>query len=151
MASCDQTKAGVKAYDIILHAPDGHTVHLSDITKGKFTYIDIWATWCGPCKKQIPYLEEVVERQKNNGRLQVIGLSIDENVDAWKKMLDEKKWPWAQYNINGAAVDQLFKEYAITTIPRFIMIDPNGNLFKADAPQPSDPQMEQIIIEQTKQ
>lgn len=82
MASCDQTKAGVKAYDIILHAPDGHTVHLSDITKGKFTYIDIWATWCGPCKKQIPYLEKVVERQKNNGRLQVIGLSIDENVDA---------------------------------------------------------------------
>lgn len=150
MASWDQTKVGAKAYDIILNAPDGQTVHLRDITKGKFTYIDIWATWCGPCKKQIPYLEQVVKRQKDNKMLQVIGLSIDENLNAWKKMIGEKKWPWAQYNIHGAAVDQLFKEYAITTIPRFIMIDPDGNLFKADAPQPSDPQMEQIIIEQTK-
>ena len=82
VASWDKTRKGTECFDITLTDRGGKTCRLRDIVKGKFTYIDVWATWCGPCKNEIPYLAKLVEKEKNNNKLQVISISIDQNVAA---------------------------------------------------------------------
>lgn len=148
--SRQKTATGTPAPDITLDTPDGKQVQLKDIVKGKFTYIDVWATWCGPCKKEIPYVEKLVERFKGNDKVQFISISVDENVDAWKKMIANDKPQWAQYNVNGETNKQFSADWGITGIPRFIMIDKDGNIFSADASRPSNEETAQTIIEQTK-
>lgn len=138
IASWDKTMAGTKAFDITLTDREGNTCQLSDIAKGKFTYIDVWATWCGPCKMEIPYLAKLVEKYKDNGKVQFISISIDENVDAWKRMIDKDKPAWPQYNINGETAKTFSQQWGISGIPRFIMIDKDGNIFSADATRPSE-------------
>lgn len=145
IASWDQTQSGTKAYDITLTDPDGHNVKLSDIAKGRMTYIDVWATWCGPCKKEIPHLAELVEKYKGNDKVQFISISIDEDVNAWKRMISRDKPAWAQYNIHGGTSDTFSKQWGITGIPRFLMIDKNGNILNADAPRPSEEKTTEII------
>ncbi len=146
----EKTAAGIPAPDITLDRPDGSQVQLKDIAKGKFTYIDVWATWCGPCKQEIPFMAKLVERFKGNDKVLFISISVDENVEAWKKMIDADKPAWAQYNIHGKTNAQFSADWGITGIPRFIMIDKNGNIFAADASRPSSEKTAQTIEEQTR-
>ena len=146
----EKTASGVPAPDITLDLPDGKQVQLKDICKGKFTYIDVWATWCGPCKMEIPFMEKLVERFKGNDKVMFISISVDENVEAWKKMIEKDKPQWAQYNIHGKTNQQFSADWGITGIPRFIMIDKNGNIFAADATRPSNEETAKTIEEQTK-
>ena len=148
--SKEKTAAGTPAPDITLDLPDGKQVQLKDIAKGKFTYIDVWATWCGPCKKEIPHMAKLVERFKGNDKVQFISISVDESVEAWKKMIEADKPAWAQYNIHGKTNQQFSADWGITGIPRFIMIDKNGNIFAADATRPSNEETAKTIEEQTK-
>ena len=146
----EKTASGVPAPDITLDLPDGKQVQLKDICKGKFTYIDVWATWCGPCKMEIPFMEKLVERFKGNDKVMFISISVDENVEAWKKMIEKDKPQWAQYNIHGKTNQQFSADWGITGIPRFIMIDKDGNIFAADATRPSNEETAKTIEEQTK-
>ena len=148
--SRESTAAGVPAPDITLDLPDGSKVQLKDIARGKFTYIDVWATWCGPCKKEIPHMAKLVEQFKGNDQVQFISISVDENVEAWKKMIAADQPQWPQYNIHGAVNKQFSTDWGITGIPRFIMIDKDGNIFSADASRPSDEKTAQTIEEQIK-
>ena len=146
----DKTHSGVPAPDITLDTPDGKQVQLKDIAKGKFTYIDVWATWCGPCKKEIPFMAQLVEKFKGNDKVMFLSISIDEDVKAWKAMIEKDQPQWPQYNINKDTAKQFSADWGITGIPRFIMIDKNGNIFAADASRPSDEKTAQTIEEQTK-
>jgi len=101
----------------------GKQVSLSDL-KGKVVYIDVWATWCGPCKVEIPHLE----------KLQV---SIDQNQAAWSKMIKEKNMTGTQLIADKAGNSQICKDYKIKGIPRFILIDQAGNIVNAQADRPS--------------
>lgn len=147
-ASKEKTASGTAAPDITLDTPDGQQVQLKDIAKGRFTYIDVWATWCGPCKKEIPYMEKLVERFQGNDKVLFISISVDENVKAWKTMIENDKPQWAQYNIHGEVNKQFSSDWGITGIPRFIMIDKDGNIFSADATRPSNEETAQTIMEQ---
>lgn len=114
--------------------------------KGKFVYIDVWATWCGPCVKQIPYLQ-TLEEKYHGKNIEFVSISIDQpNVkDKWKKMIEDKNMGGVQLFANG---DQDFaRAYQISGIPRFILIDPEGNIVEANAPRPSDPSLTQIFQE----
>lgn len=145
IASWDNMQTGAKAFDITLTDENGKTCQLSDIAKGKFTYIDVWATWCGPCKREIPYLAQLVEKYKDNPKVQFISISIDENIDAWKRMINQDQPAWPQYNIHGDVAKTFSQQWGISGIPRFIMIDKNGNIFNADATRPSDDATSDII------
>lgn len=147
----EQTKQGTSAPDITLNTRDGKQLQLSSLLKnGKFTYIDVWATWCGPCCKEIPHLEKLVEKYKGNDKVQFISISVDSNVAAWEKKLDNDKPQWAQYILTQEN-DKIFsKDWGITGIPRFIMIDAEGNIFNADASRPSEDKTAEIIDAQIK-
>ena len=146
--STEATKAGQLAPDVELTTPEGKKVKLSSLLKGKFTYIDVWATWCGPCCKEIPFVEKLVEKYKGNDKVQFLSISIDQNEKAWKTKLEKDKPQWPQFIIQGEVEAQFSKDWGITGIPRFIMINPDGTIFSGDATRPSSPETAQTIDQQ---
>lgn len=113
----------------------GQQVSLSDL-KGKVVYVDVWATWCGPCKTEIPHLEKLQE-QFHGKPVAFVSVSIDKNADAWSKMIKEKNMTGMQLLADQAGNSQICKDYKIRGIPRFLLIDPAGNIVNAQADRPS--------------
>lgn len=116
----------------------GGTTSLDDF-KGKYVYIDVWATWCGPCKAQIPFLKEV-EAKYHNKNIEFISLSVDSQKDhqKWKKMIEENEMGGVQLFADAAFNSTFIKDYNIVGIPQFILLDPEGNIVNSNAPRPSD-------------
>lgn len=123
----------------------GGTTSLSDL-KGKYVYIDVWATWCGPCKAEIPSLK-ALEKQYHEKNIQFVSLSIDDDKshggswdkarEDWKAMIADKELSGVQLFAPNGWQSQFVLDYKIKGIPRFILIDPNGNIVTPDAPRPS--------------
>lgn len=121
--------------------------------KGKYVYIDVWATWCKPCLGEIPALK-ILEKKYHNKNIQFISLSIDDERTAgswenakskWKKMVKLKNLTGVQ--LYAGKDIQFIKDYQVSSIPRFILIDPKGNIVDANAPRPSDPNLENVFKE----
>lgn len=114
----------------------GGKTSLDDL-KGKFVYIDVWATWCQPCVKEIPALIDL-EKEFRGKNINFVSISTDQkkDYDKWKAMVKEKGMEGIQLYF-GDDMD-FMQSYNITSIPRFILIDPNGNIVEANAPRPSE-------------
>ncbi|MCZ4320001.1 TlpA disulfide reductase family protein [Aequorivita viscosa] len=123
----------------------GGTTTLESL-KGKYVYIDVWATWCGPCLREIPFLKEFEEEYENK-KVQVVSISIDEAKDynKWKTMVSEKQLGGIQLMADSNWKSKFVEDYGILGIPRFILIDPQGNIVSADAPRPSDPKLRETL------
>jgi thiol-disulfide isomerase/thioredoxin len=126
---------------------DGTITSLNDLT-GKYVYVDVWATWCGPCKAEIPYLKEVEEKYHGKN-IQFVSISVDkaEDEDKWKTMVTDKELGGIQLFADNDWNSKFVKDYAIEGIPRFILIDTEGNIVTGDAPRPSDDKLIQLFTE----
>ncbi len=123
-----------------------------DSYKGKYVYIDVWATWCGPCIQQIPFLQ-TLEKEYHNKNIEFISISTDEtrrSGGSWEAA--EKKWRdfVKKKNMSGVQLwsgqDYSFQQaYQITGIPRFILIDPEGKIIDANAPRPSEARLKTLF------
>ena len=126
-----QPSPGFKYLDI-----QGKEVDLSDLA-GKYVYIDVWATWCGPCRGEIPHLQKL-EHQYKNKNIHFVSISCDQDKAAWEKMVKEDKLGGIQLH-NGK--DQSFMDaFMIRGIPRFILLDKEGKIIAADMTRPSNPE-----------
>lgn len=123
---------------------NGKQIQLSDL-KGKNVYIDVWATWCGPCIGEQPALFELEEKYKHNKNLAFMGVSIDSDKEAWMKMVTEKDMKGEQIFTEGAWKSTICKEYLINGIPRFILVGKDGNIIDANAPRPSSDNIKDIL------
>ncbi|MBT0608731.1 TlpA family protein disulfide reductase [Aequorivita echinoideorum] len=123
----------------------GGTTSLESLS-GKYVYIDVWATWCSPCLREIPYLKEV-ENEYKSKNIEFVSLSIDEekDYDKWRGMVTENDLGGIQLMADNNWNSKFVQEYAILGIPRFILIDPQGIIVSADAPRPSDPQLKNML------
>lgn len=123
----------------------GGTTSLDDL-KGKYVYVDVWATWCGPCKREIPYLKEV-EKKYHGKNIAFVSLSIDVKTDhdKWLNMVEEKELGGIQLFADNDWKSQFVTDYGIQGIPRFILIDPNGNIVDSNAPRPSDSMLNNLF------
>ncbi|MES2812454.1 MAG: TlpA disulfide reductase family protein [Bacteroidota bacterium] len=123
----------------------GGTTKLEDF-KGKYVYIDVWATWCGPCRAEIPHLKKT-EEAYHGKNIEFISLSIDaqKDHDKWKKFVDEKQLGGVQIMADKDWNSDFVKSYDIQGIPRFILVGPDGKIVNADAPRPSSPELAQLL------
>lgn len=113
----------------------GNLVSLTNF-KGKYIYIDVWSTTCGSCRKGLPKLEELIERNKSKN-IVFLGVSLDSKIENWKKFVEEKNMKGIQLFGEGRN-SQFVKDYAIESNPRFILIDKNQNIIDICAPSPSE-------------
>jgi len=132
--------AGDPAIDFAITNQDGTSSTLSSL-KGKVIYIDIWATWCGPCMVEMPHLEELKEKYKSRTDLAIVSLSVDNNDPIWLKNLEQRKPEGIQWRIDRPKL----AAYEVEGIPRFILIDKNFKVVEMDAPIPSDPGLIKIL------
>ena len=125
----------------------GGTTSLEDL-KGKYVYVDVWATWCAPCKVEIPYLKEV-EKKYHGKNIEFVSTSIDRAADhnTWVEMVKNENLGGTQLFADNDWNSKFVMDYAIEGIPRFILIDPNGNIVSADAPRPSNPELIELFEE----
>lgn len=125
----------------------GGETSLADL-KGKYVYIDVWATWCGPCKREIPFLKEV-EKKYHDKNIEFVSTSIDVAKDhnTWVEMVKNEQLGGIQLMADNNWKSKFVTDYAIEGIPRFILVDPNGNIVSADAPRPSDPKLVEMFNE----
>lgn len=124
---------------------NGEKVTLSDL-KGKLVYIDVWATWCSPCKNELPALQKI-EKAYQKRKIAFVSISVDEDHKAWKKMVKEQKLSGIQLIADKNWKSNFVKAYRIQGIPRFILIDSEGKIISANAPRPSNPDLLVLIEE----
>ena len=105
--------------------------------KGKYVYIDVWATWCGPCRQELPDLEELQEEYKESDKIVFTSISIDQDTNAWRKMVTEQQMKGVQLLADNAWQSSIVRDYKINGIPRFLLIGPDGNIISVNAPRPS--------------
>ena len=125
----------------------GGTTSLDDF-KGKHVYIDVWATWCAPCKKEIPFLKEI--EQKYHGKnIAFVSISVDQSKDfeKWEQMVRDMELGGVQLFADNSFKSQFIQDYGIKAIPRFILLDPKGNIVSGNALRPSNPKLETLFTE----
>ncbi|MDD3003375.1 TlpA disulfide reductase family protein [Flavobacterium sp.] len=123
----------------------GGTTKLEDL-RGKYVYVDVWATWCGPCRAEIPYLK-AIEEKYHDKKIEFVSISIDTKKDyeKWKKFVTEKQLGGIQLFADNDWNSAFVKAYNINGIPRFILIDPKGNIVNSNVDRPSSPKLVEIL------
>ena len=134
---------GRPAFDFTYPNVNGDSISLSDFV-GSLVYVDVWATWCGPCKREIPHLLEL-EKEYHGKNIIFLSVSVDEekDYDTWKNMLVEKEMGGVQLFASGWS--KIAKDYKINGIPRFMLFDSNGNIINVRAPRPSNDGIRPLI------
>ena len=123
----------------------GGRTKLEDL-RGKYVYIDVWATWCGPCRGEIPFLQKVEEKYEGKNIAFVsISVDVEKDHDKWKTFVDDKKLGGIQLFADKNWKSDFIMAYGINSIPRFILIDPKGIIVKGDAARPSDPKLQKLL------
>lgn len=137
---------GQDAFDFRFKDANGKEIALSDF-KGKVVYVDVWATWCAPCRKEFPYLKELEVAYKNKN-IAFIGVSTDEVKDyaKWEKFLKDNSMGGIQL-FAGERKDDIMKPYKITGIPRFLLFGKNGKIVSSSAPRPSSSEIRPLLDE----
>lgn len=131
----------------------GGTTSLEDL-KGKYVYVDVWATWCGPCIREIPSLKEV-EKAYHDKNIEFVSISVDDGRgfkgdaaaarEGWKEMVTEKELGGIQLLSDKGWKSDFVQGYLINGIPRFVLIGPDGNVVNPDAPRPSNPKLRTLF------
>ena len=132
----------------------GGTTSLNDL-KGKYVYVDIWATWCGPCIAEIPSIKKL-EAEYKDKNIQFVSISIDDAMrsgggdlavakNKWRTMVKEESLVGIHLFSDKNWESDFVKNYHIQGIPRFILIDPNGNVVDANAPRPSNTKLVELF------
>lgn len=126
------TAVGKPYTDLAMAGPNGKTVKVSNyVSKNKYTLIDFWASWCGPCRAEMPNVVKAYWAYHSKG-FEVVGVSLDNNKQAWVKAVASLKMPWPQmsdlkgWESAGAAA------YNIRAIPANVLIDNKGRIIAKD-------------------
>ena len=116
-------------------------------SKGRVIYIDFWASWCMPCRAEIPATKKLIENYKDMP-VRFITISMDENKVAWRKAIEfEKLNETLNYQLVTNFESSLAKEFKIQSIPRYVIIGKNGKIINSNAPRPSDPKISKVFDE----
>ena len=124
---------------------DGGKSSLSDF-RGSYVFIDVWATWCGPCKYEFPFINKV-EKEFHGKNIKFVSISIDRLADEkkWRDMIKAQGLSGIQLLADKEIASSFIAAYYIQAIPRFIILDKEGKIINSDSPRPSEPELTDIL------
>ena len=109
--------------DIDFQDQKGHNIRLNSVVSNpdnRYVLIDFWATWCKPCREELPAMKNIYDTYHSKG-LEIYGVSIDSNIDQWRNYIAENDIKWI--NVYSGEDQKIAETYAITAIPTNILID----------------------------
>jgi thiol-disulfide isomerase/thioredoxin len=122
-----QSKAGSLAPEFTVKDINGKQLSLNDYKGGKYILIDFWASWCAPCREELPYIKELYKKYSKEG-FEIISITQDKDLEAWKKaVLKDKIESWRHFSTLENN-DSILKDYFVYGIPHKILIDKNGKI-----------------------
>lgn len=136
-------KAGEICPDFTYQDVTGKSYSLADFA-GKYIYLDMWATWCGPCKKEIPFIK-TLEEKMHGKNIVFVSLSVDKEKEKWVEFLKTNKMTGIQLHNGGDR--SLSDVFDVKFIPRFILIGPDSKVVNPTADKPST---EDVLVEYLK-
>lgn len=117
----------------------------TQLHNNQLTYIDFWASWCGPCLAEMPNSEKLKGEYSKQG-INFIYLSVDENPNDWKQAAQDLSLPDAEnYLLPKGPYSPIAQQFKINAIPRYMIMDKTGNIINDDAPRPSSPEIRQLF------
>lgn len=123
-----KTAVGQKFADFEMKTPEGNNVKLSDfVSKNKYTLVDFWASWCGPCRQEMPNVVEAYKIYKPKG-FEIVGVSLDRDEESWKKGIAELNITWPQMSDVKYWDCEAAKLYGVNAIPATVLIDQEGTI-----------------------
>ncbi|RDB07504.1 TlpA family protein disulfide reductase [Runella aurantiaca] len=137
---------GTTAPDFTGETPDGKQLSLSSL-KGKVVYVDMWATWCGPCRAEFPWAKELKKQFEGNNEVVFLYASVDGDPNAWGKFLKTANSPEG-IHIRLSPIEQrkISEEYQCGGgVPKYFLIDQQGKIVSTVAPRPSSGKAEEAI------
>ena len=106
--------------------------------KGQVIYLDFWASWCGPCKREMPYSQKL-KKELAGQDIAFIYMSTDKNPDKWKEMIDQLQITGDHYRLSQSLKQEVYTRFNLQYIPRYILINKDGKVADENAKRPSDP------------
>ncbi|HZH00313.1 MAG TPA: TlpA disulfide reductase family protein, partial [Flavisolibacter sp.] len=139
-----RTQAGEPAPSFVLESSQGIKYSL-EAFKGKVVYLDLWASWCSPCREEMPILKALYDQYKNDDRIAFVSIAVHDEEGKWRKAISEDKPDWIQlFDKEGVVA----KSYFVNLIPQFVLIDKKGKIVKFNAPWPSNGKELQSLLSQ---
>ena len=124
----EATNIGQTIADFALDTPKGEPLSvMSEIQKNKVTILDFWASWCGPCRREMPFMKELYTKYQSKG-LGIVGISLDESAADWNRAIDELRIPWPQISDLKGWECSAAQTFQVTAIPYLILLDQEGKI-----------------------
>ena len=125
-----KTAEGSTIKDFTQKTPDGTEISLMDeVKKYKVTVIDFWASWCGPCRQEMPFMMQMYDKLQSKG-LGIIGISLDNDKDAWVKGTEALGFTWPQMSDLKGWDNEIAQHFQVTSIPHTIVVDQKGTILR---------------------
>ena len=125
-----KTAEGATIPDFSRPAPDGTLLSImSEVSQHRITIIDFWASWCGPCRQEIPSVIELYKKYKDKG-LGIVGVSLDNDKDEWLTAIKQLNMAWPQMSDQNDWGNSVAKQFNITSIPHTIVVDQQGKILR---------------------
>lgn len=145
LASFAQAAQIGKPLNLKFTSVDGKPVDLASM-KGKVVLIDFWATWCGPCIRELPSVKATYEKLHPKG-FEIVGISLDQNKNALTSFVQKNKMPWPQHFDGKGWNNQFATQFGIQSIPAMWLVDKKGNLRDVSARAGLEGKVEKLLAE----
>jgi len=147
LANAAKTAEGATINDFKQKTLDGEEISLlAEIKKNKITVIDFWASWCGPCRQEMPFMIQFYENFQAKG-LGIIGISLDNELNAWQKATTDLGVKWPQMSDLKGWENEIAQSFNVTSIPHTIVVDQQGKILRRGL---RGEQLQQFVADQLK-